>query len=110
MFIIPKDSCHPLEHKHAAIRYLLNRTNTHNLDNDNKEAELHTIEHVLMNNGYVTSIIKQLNKLEPKTNQSTNKNRWAEFTYIGRETKCITKLFKETSVRISYNTNNSLKR
>jgi hypothetical protein len=50
--------------------------NTYNLDDDNKKAELHTIEHALMNNGYETSIIKQLNKLEPKNNQSPNKNRW----------------------------------
>ena len=26
--IIPKYSCHPPEHKHAAVRYLLNRMNT----------------------------------------------------------------------------------
>jgi hypothetical protein len=27
--IIPQDSCHPHEHKHAAIRYVLNRLNTY---------------------------------------------------------------------------------
>jgi hypothetical protein len=30
--IITKDSCHPLEHKQAAIRYLVNRINIYQLD------------------------------------------------------------------------------
>ena len=30
--IIPHDSCHPLEHKMAAIRYYVNRIETYNLD------------------------------------------------------------------------------
>jgi hypothetical protein len=30
--IIPRDSCHPIEHKMAAIRYFMNRIHTYNLD------------------------------------------------------------------------------
>jgi hypothetical protein len=30
--ITPKDSCHPMEHKSAAVRYFANRTHTYNLD------------------------------------------------------------------------------
>ena len=37
--IIPRDSCHPQEHKHAAIRHLINRMNTYNLNTANKEGE-----------------------------------------------------------------------
>jgi hypothetical protein len=33
--IIPRDSCHPQEHKHAAIRHLINRINTYNLNAEN---------------------------------------------------------------------------
>jgi hypothetical protein len=60
--IIPRDSCHPPEHKHAAIRFLINRMNTYNLNN--KKAEHDTIERIITNNGYEASIIKQFNKLE----------------------------------------------
>jgi hypothetical protein len=37
--IILKDSCHPQEHKYAAIRHLINRMNTHNLNAVNREEE-----------------------------------------------------------------------
>jgi len=30
--VIPRDSCHPQEHKHAAIRYMTNRMNTYKLN------------------------------------------------------------------------------
>ena len=35
--IIPLDSCHPQEHKHAAIHYLINRMNTYGLNAADKE-------------------------------------------------------------------------
>ena len=35
--IIAKDSCHPQEHKYAAIRHLINRMNTYNLNAVNRE-------------------------------------------------------------------------
>jgi hypothetical protein len=37
--ITPNDSCHPQEHKLAAIRYLPNRTETYNLNPKNREKE-----------------------------------------------------------------------
>ena len=41
--IIPRDSCHPQEHKHAAIRHLINRMNIYNLNAANKEGETNII-------------------------------------------------------------------
>jgi hypothetical protein len=35
--IIPKHSCHPPEHKAAAINFLTNRRDTYCLDNETKE-------------------------------------------------------------------------
>jgi hypothetical protein len=35
--IIPNDSCHPVQHKLAAIRFLTNRHDTYHLDNENKQ-------------------------------------------------------------------------
>jgi hypothetical protein len=36
------------------------------------------------------------------------KRRWATFTYTGRETTFITKLFKHTDIRVAFRTNNNL--
>jgi len=41
--IIPKESCHPIEHKQAAIRYLVNGMNNYHLDKAAKEQEHGTI-------------------------------------------------------------------
>jgi hypothetical protein len=60
--IIPQDSCHPHEHKHAAIRYMLNRLNTYQLNDDNIKAELNTIKQIISNNGCNNSTIQQLDK------------------------------------------------
>jgi len=48
--IIPKDSCHPNEHKTAAIRYYRNRLETYQLTSTNKEKEKEIVEHILANN------------------------------------------------------------
>jgi hypothetical protein len=37
--IIPRDSCHPQEHKQAAFRHLINRMNTYNLNAAKKGGE-----------------------------------------------------------------------
>jgi hypothetical protein len=34
--------------------------------------------------------------------------KWAKFTYIGRETRVITKLFKKSNVKIAFTTSNNL--
>jgi hypothetical protein len=75
--IIPRDSCQPPELKHTAIRYLINRMSTYDLNEYNKKAEHSTIKHILKNNGYDASVIKQLSKTEPKVKQNKNKNLWA---------------------------------
>jgi hypothetical protein len=106
--IIPNDSCHPPEQKQAAIRFLLNRMNTYHLEENNKRMELNIIRQIITNNGYDTPIIVQLSKPTTKTTPNNNKSTWAKFTYIGKQTKFITKLFKETSVKIAYTTNNTI--
>jgi hypothetical protein len=36
--------------------------------------------------------------------------KWVKFTYIGRETRAITKIFKNTSVKVSFGTDNTIGR
>jgi hypothetical protein len=99
--IIPNDSCHPREHKTAAIRYY-NRMNTYNLTPENKQKEKDT----LLSNKYDDAIEKPYKDKAQK--QDNRKCKWAKFTYIGKETRFITKLSKDTNVNIAFTTNNSL--
>jgi len=105
---IPYDSCHLTEHKLAAVRYLTNRMNTYWLNSANREKERNTIKHILQNSKYETSIMN----IPPKTpgNKSPVGSKWAKFTYIGKETKYITKLFKNSSFNISYTTRNTIRK
>jgi hypothetical protein len=105
--MIPYESCHPMEHKIAAIRYLINRMNTYNLKADNKEKE-RNIKHILQKNKYDISTMS----IPPKTqgNKVQNGSKWIKFTYIGKETKFITKLLKNSPVNISYTTHNTIRK
>jgi len=106
--IIPSDSCHPTEHKMAAVSYLTNRMNKYHLSTDNKDKERKIIKHILQVNKYDTSKID----IPPKTKNSKTRTgiKWAKFTYVGKETKFITKLFKNSSVNVSYTTRNTIGR
>ena len=112
--IIPRDSCHPLEHKMAAVRYFVNRINTYGLSNNSKQAEIDTIKHILRNNSYEVSLLDKMIRKEGmrKPNQQQTpehpKQKWARFTYVGSETRIIIKLFRHTQVKVAYTTNNNL--
>jgi len=36
------------------------------------------------------------------------KTKWAKFTYIGRETRAVTKIFKNTNVKVTFGTDNTI--
>jgi DNA-directed RNA polymerase subunit L len=48
--IIPIESCHPAQHKLAAIRFVTNRRDTYSLDDTNKQIENKIINQILHNN------------------------------------------------------------
>jgi hypothetical protein len=64
----------------------------------------------MTNNGYEASIIKQFNKPGPKIHTNNNKDSWAKFTYFGKESGFITKLFRETQLRTAYKVNNTIEK
>jgi len=102
--IIPKDSCHPQEHKQAAIGYLLTRMNNYHLERTAEEHEYNTVKQILRNNKYNPpgiDIIVNKHTEEREKQDYTNSHRWAKFTYVGRETKYITKLFKNLLIKIA---------
>ena len=50
--IIPSDSCHPEEHKLAAVHLLCNRLDNYHLPPDRRQNEDNLIQQILQNNGY----------------------------------------------------------
>jgi hypothetical protein len=109
--IIPQDFCHPQEHKLVAARYFTNRILTYSIDPVDKQTELSTVKQILLNNKYnVPTIIKSLTKVKIQLVNSENKQnkRWTKFTFIGKETRQITRLFKHTNVKVAFTTSNNL--
>ena len=102
----------------AAIRYLANRLITYSINDTNKKKEYDTIKQIMRNNKYDTQISdKIISTINAKTKTQTqketfnietkSKTRWATFTYVGQQTKFITKLFKNTSLDIGFKTDNT---
>jgi len=80
--------------------------NIYKLNATNKEKENNAIKHILHNNKYDTYILNRFTKTEPKEKHYTTK--CAKFTYVGKETKFITKLFKDSSLEITFTTRNTI--
>ena len=68
--IIPKDSCYPIQHKDAAIRYLVNRMDNYLLDKAAKEQEHGTIRQIVGNNKYSPSHV------DDKIDRQTDRPIW----------------------------------
>jgi glycine cleavage system regulatory protein len=94
----------------AAIRYLFNRASTYDLHPTYKQAEMDKIKHILHNNKYNSSVLDILKrqKQHPKQAQDLSKQKWAKFTYTGKVTRTVTKLFQQAGIKIAYTTKNNL--
>ena len=121
--IIPSDSSHPIERKHSAIRYLLNRLHSYPVSDTYKLVQCDIIRHILRVNQYCPSIVNKIPSHIPTpplpqpahymtqhTLQQQTPYRFATFTYMGKETRFITKLFKQTNVRTAYRTRNTIEK
>ena len=67
--IIPNDSCHPPEHKHAAIHYMYDRMNSYQLSKSYKEQEYNIIRQIMYNNKYDPSILNNNNRIKLTKNR-----------------------------------------
>ena len=107
--IIPYTSNHPAHHKYAAVRFLFNRLDSYNLQQDLYNHELNTIHNLLHNNGF------PIKPQQPPTHnptritkKKTTKQKWASFTHIDKGTSYITNLFRKTQLRIAFRTTNTI--
>jgi hypothetical protein len=73
-YITLYSSCHPKDHRQAAIRYFKNRLNTHDLLSYDKEIETQTIYTILCNNQFNLNIVKQINRKKNKYNKKKENN------------------------------------
>jgi hypothetical protein len=87
------------------------------LDKKNNRRELDIIIKIAISNGYrKEAIIKLHNRIKTKTQQNNkadeiNSNqKWVTFTYTGNYIRKITKLFKNTNIKMSFRTNNTINR
>jgi hypothetical protein len=91
--IIPYTSNHPAHHKYAAVRFPYNRLQSYGLQQKEYLDELNTIHNILWNNSFPikphSTHTKPAHPVEPTTPQ-----KWASFTYIGKETSYITNIFR----------------
>jgi hypothetical protein len=84
--MINNSSCHPQEHKLAAIKSWIHRLITLPLNESSKRKELNTIINITLNNGYKKNdILTIYSRLKHKQNNkeiNTEENKkWVTFTY-----------------------------
>jgi hypothetical protein len=112
--IIHFRSNHPLRHKIAAFRFLLNRMHLLPLDQQQKHNEWLNILHIAEINGYPTSIIHKLNtQIQNRVNKPPKKTelptkKWITFTFHNPRVRKIINLFRNTNLKIAFKTNNSI--
>jgi hypothetical protein len=117
--VIHCSSNHPLEHKHAAFYYYINRMLTLPITKQYKQKEWETITSIARNNGYPITKIQNLKtrlkmkQKEPqqqnRQNETTNaKKKWTVFTYFSPLVRKITNLFKQTQLRIAFRATNTI--
>jgi hypothetical protein len=110
---INNKSCHPREQKLAAYKNWIHRLLTLPLEQTAENKELNTIINIALNNGYrKEDIIQIYNKLKQKVNNPSNKDnkeqKWITYTYTGSYIRKITKLFKNTNVKIAFKTHHTI--
>jgi hypothetical protein len=98
--MIHNTSCHPTEHKIWGINYLINRVITYPISEPKTNKEKQTIDHLLQVNRCQHHNARELIKHGKQHTREDNQNqkKWANFSFIGKETKFITKLFKDFNI------------
>jgi hypothetical protein len=86
-----------------------NIQDTYPISIEHKQEEPKIINTIMHNNGYTIRTLtrkkrKQINKTPIQT------RKLAVFTYAGRETRTITKLFRNTNIHIAYKTRNTVQK
>jgi hypothetical protein len=69
------------------------------------------VKQIVLNDKYNTSLLNRVHnskKHKQKLEEDKQTQNWVKFTYFGKETSYITKLFKNTALKVAYTTSNNL--
>lgn len=116
--VIPFDSIHPPQHKLAAFNALIYRMYRIPLAQSEMQKERSIIFDIALENGYNLATIRKLeykikNKIYNQNSNSYNRDidfvsiTYSSFTYIGYINNKISKLFNNTNVKVTYNSDNT---
>jgi hypothetical protein len=113
-----------VEQKTTAFDFIFNSLNTYPLNKTNKNLEIQIINQIARENKYhpnktafrINTNKKTLNlstvhkTQDIPSNSLENNKKFAVFTYVGKEARHITKLFKNTNIKPAFRTTNTLKK
>ena len=108
-------SNHPIEHKMAAYRLLLERMYSLPLNQTQVQNEWKSIKQIAHSNNFPISTLRKLKQRtrqqlsQPTTPGKKKSTKWTTFTYTTPHIRKITNLFKNTDVKIAFKTNNTLR-
>jgi hypothetical protein len=110
------NSNHPMEHKLAAYRFLLNRLHQLLLTQENKKQEMNIIYQIAKMNEYPLAVINQLNEkimnkkqnITDDTIQTKRYDKWITFEYHSPLIRKVTNIFRNTNLRITFRVNNTI--
>jgi hypothetical protein len=107
-------SNHPIEHKMAAYRFLLERMYSLPLNQTKLQNEWETIKQIADSNNFPINILHKLKKRtlqhlsQPTTPKKKKDTKWTTFKYTTPHIRKITNLFKNTDIKIAFKIINSL--
>jgi hypothetical protein len=96
-------SSHPMEHKLAAFRYMINRLNNLPLTPETLHEEESIIRHIALSNGYPVKLIQKLQQNTAIKDDHIMQNnqpaqKWVTFKYYSPLIRKITNIFKNTNI------------
>ena len=83
--------------------------NNYQLSHEKSEKESKIIQDFLHNNEYKTPVLKSIASSKKHKNR-TEKTHWSKFTYFGKDTRAITKIFKNTRIKVTHSTSRTLEK
>jgi hypothetical protein len=107
--IISYHSCHHPEHKNLPVKVLVNRVQNYPTS-EGRRNEMTMTNHILNNNEYSHDYHKTVHRDHKNNINVGGKKNWITFTYRGKETRNIAKLFKNSNIRVVLRTNNMIQK
>jgi hypothetical protein len=90
----------------SAINYMINRLNTHPMEKNDRNTNDNAIKYILQQNQYqINESLKQKLNKGKTTHQhhikgnNLKQNEWVAFRYLRHETKRVTNIIKDTSIK-----------